>query len=125
LVALEDEYRAYREVLAAGVQSMRPGAQVATTVPASLEEEMARFDPQVIICSSQGVADAGNAITWIELSTDPSRPTVVRLGERRFEQSNPTFDALLAIVDEAGRLAAAKERDGLGGPAADGAAPTG
>jgi len=126
LVALEDEYRAYREVLAAGVQSMRPGARVATTVPASLEEEVARFDPQVIICSSPGVEDAGNATTWIELSTDPSRPTVVRLGKRRFEQTNPTFDALLAIVDEAGRLAEAeaREKDRLSGPAADGAAPT-
>lgn len=126
MVALEDEYRAYREVLAAGVQSMRPGAQVTTTVPASLEEEMARFDPQVIICSNPGIEDAGNATTWIELSTDPSRPTVVRLGERRFEQSNPTFDALLAIVDEAGRLAEAeaREKDRLSGPAADGAAPT-
>ena len=127
MVALEDEYRAYREVLAAGVQSMRPGARVATTVPASLEEEVARFDPQVIICSSPGVEDAGNATTWIELSTDPSRPTVVRLGKRRFEQTNPTFDALLAIVDEAGRLAEAeaREKDRLSGPAADGAAPTG
>lgn len=126
MVALEDEYRAYREVLAAGVQSMRPGAQVATTVPASLEEEVARFDPQVIICSSPGVEDAGNATTWIELSTDPSRPTMVRLGKRRFEQTNPTFDALLAIVDEAGRLAEAeaREKDRLSGPAADGAAPT-
>lgn len=125
MVALEDEFRAYREVLAAGVQSMRPDAQVATTVPASLEDEVARFDPQVIICSNQGVADAGDAITWIEVSTDPSRPTVVRLGERRFEQSNQTFDALLAIVDEAGRLAAVNKRDESGGQPADGAAPTG
>lgn len=52
LVALEDEYPAYREVLAASVKSMRPGAQVATTLPALIEEEAARFDPQVIICGS-------------------------------------------------------------------------
>jgi hypothetical protein len=38
LVALEDEYRAYREVLAAGVKSIRPGTQVAMTLPALLEE---------------------------------------------------------------------------------------
>lgn len=104
LVALEDEYRAYREVLAVGVESMRPGAQVATTLPALIEEEVARFDPQVIICGSSAVADPGNVTTWIGLSTDPSLPTVVRLGGRRFEQSNPTLDALVAIIDETGRL---------------------
>jgi hypothetical protein len=110
VVALEDEYRAYREVLAAGVRSIRPGTQVATTLPVLLEEEVARFDPQVIICSGSSVADPGNAATtWIELSTDPSIPTLVRLGGRRFEQSNPTLDVLLAIVDETGRLAATKK----------------
>jgi hypothetical protein len=109
LVALEDEYPAYREVLAASVKSMRPGAQVATTLPALIEEEAARSDPQVIICGSSGAADPGNVTTWIGLSTDPSLPTVVRLGECRFEQNNLTLDALLAIVDETGRLAEAKK----------------
>jgi hypothetical protein len=109
LIALEDEYRAYREVLAAGVKPMRPGAQVATTLPALIEEEAVRFDPQVIICCSSGTADPGNVTTWIGLFTDPSLPAVVRLGGRRFEQSNPTLDALLAIVDETGRLAEANK----------------
>lgn len=103
LVALEDEYRAYREVLAAGVQALRPGARVATTVLSGLEKEMARFDPQVIISSRPDAAGTGDRVTWIELPTDPSRPTVVSFGGRSFEQSNPTLDALLDIVDEAGQ----------------------
>jgi hypothetical protein len=47
-------------------------------------------------------------------------PAVVRLGGRRFEQSNPTLDALLAIVDETGRLAEAGKG---GGSAEDDADP--
>jgi len=121
LVALEEEYRAYREVLAAGVKSMRPGAQVATTLPFLLEAEVARFDPQVIICSGSGAADSGNATTWIGLSTDFSRPSVVRFGGRHFEQSNPTVDVLLAIVDETGRLAEANKGGGMSGSAEDAA----
>lgn len=109
MVALEDEYPAYREVLAASVKSMRPGAQVATTLPAPIEEEAVRFDPQVIICGSSSAADPGNVTTWIGLSAYPSLPTVVRLGECRFEQIDLTLDALLAIVDETGRLAEAKK----------------
>lgn len=112
LVALEDEYRAYREVLAAGVQALRPDVRVVTTVPDGLDEEVARFDPQVIICSYPDVREHKNASTWIQLATDPSRPTVVRLGDRRFERRNPTFDALLELLDEAGRLASGQ--DGIG-----------
>ncbi|QIN84388.1 hypothetical protein GBA63_18375 [Rubrobacter tropicus] len=101
LVVLEDEFRAYREVLAAGVQALRPGARVSTTVPSSLDDEMARFDPQVVISSIPGTTRPGSVITWIELPTDPSRPTVVSFGGRSFERTNPTLDALLQIVDEA------------------------
>lgn len=125
LVALEDEYRAYREVLAAGFEAMRPGARVATTVPCGVQAKKARFDPHVIICSEPGPADAGGTTAWIELSTDPARPTMVRLGGRRFESSTPTFDALLEIVDEVGCRADAKERARPNESAMDGAAPTG
>lgn len=123
LVAMEDEYHAYREVLAAGVQALRPGFQVITTVPSSIEAKRASFDPQVIVSSRSGAENEGDGITWIELSTDPSRPTVVRIGSRGFEQTDPTFDALLAIVDEAGRQTEAKQMDGLNGPVADASAP--
>ena len=126
LVALEDEYRAYREVLAAGIQAMRHGAEVVTTVTSSLKEEVARFDPQVIICDGPSILSVGDAATWVKLSLDPSRPTVVHLGGHRFEQSNPTFDALLAIIDEAGGLESeeAKKRSPPGRPWSDRPAPT-
>ena len=75
---------------------------------------MARFDPEVVISSRLGDADTGDCITWIELPTDPSRPTVVSFGGRSFEESNPTLDTLLTMVDEAGR---SPKRDGLNGSA--------
>jgi hypothetical protein len=103
LVVFEEEYRAYREVLAAGVQALRPGTRVSTTVPSGLEKEMARFDPEVIISSRPSAADTGDGIAWIELPTDPSQPTVVSFGGRSLEQSNPTLDALLKTVDDVGR----------------------
>ena len=49
---------------------------------------------------------------------------MVRLGGRRFEQSNPSLDVLLAIVDETGRLAEAKKGSEMSGSAEDDAKPT-
>lgn len=104
LVALEDEYRAYREVLAAGVKALRPAVQVETALPSDVEEEMARFDPQVII-SSVEATDPNDAVAWITLSTDPSQPTKTHIGGRHIVQSNPTLFELLEVLDEAIRLA--------------------
>jgi hypothetical protein len=40
LVAFGDEYRAYREVIAAGIRMLRPQVEVATATPAELEGEL-------------------------------------------------------------------------------------
>jgi hypothetical protein len=40
LVALEDDYRAYRETIASALRILRPGAEVATSGPDTLEEEV-------------------------------------------------------------------------------------
>lgn len=117
LVVFEEEYRAYREVLAAGVQALRPGSRVSTTVPSDLENEIVHFDPQVIISSKAAIPGAGDAVTWIELPTDPSRMTIMSIGGRRFERSNPTLSTLLEMVDDA------KKRYRLKGTATNGVAP--
>jgi hypothetical protein len=50
LVAYGEEYRAYREVVAAGVRLLRPGTEVSTATPADLEAKIALLDPQVVVC---------------------------------------------------------------------------
>jgi hypothetical protein len=102
LVAIEEDYRAYREVVAAGIRALRPGAQVATAALSDLESEMALFAPQVVITSRPSAAEPRyEGTTWIELPTDPSRPAVVSFDGRNFVQRNLTLDVLLQIVDEA------------------------
>ena len=107
LVAMEDEYRAYREVIAAGIRALRPGAK-ATTVPlGALEEEVARLDPQVVICSRPEPAGAGAGLAWVELSPDPIRPMKVRLGVAAPTAAvGPTLEGLLAVLDEVEELSA-------------------
>jgi hypothetical protein len=46
LVAIEDEYRAYREVIAAGLQALRSGTEVAAVGLDQLEAELACLEPR-------------------------------------------------------------------------------
>ena len=101
LVATEDEYRAYREVLAAGIEALRPGTEVAAVGLDRLEGELARLDPEVVVCSRPDPAGPGVRRAWIELSLDSTRPARISLGGRRSESTNPTLETLLAVIDDA------------------------
>ena len=102
LIAIEDEYRAYREVIAAGLEALRPGTEVAAVGLDQLDAELARLEPQVVVCSRPGsLAEAEGRLAWVELSLDTTRPTKVSVGGRRSESVNPTLETLLAVIDEA------------------------
>lgn len=107
LVAIEDGYRAYRGVLAAGIEALRPSVEVATAPLCALDEEISRFDPQVIVCSRPCAADPGDGRAWVELSLDPTRPSKVRRDGGCLELENPTLESLLKVVDEVERHARA------------------
>ncbi len=101
LVALEDDYRAYRETIAAALRVLRPQAEVkSTTLEALEDDELERFDPQVVICGGhEGVEPDGRA-AWIELSLDPTRPTMISVGSCSLELTNPGVEELLEVIDE-------------------------
>jgi hypothetical protein len=88
LVAFEDVYRAYREVIAAGIQVLRPQLEVTSTNLAELEGEIARLDPQVVISSLDKPASLRNGVAWSKVSIDFA------------PQSEATLEALLALIDE-------------------------
>jgi hypothetical protein len=100
LVAFEDEYLAYREVIAAAIRVLRPGAQVQSTNLDALAQEVERTDPHVVICTRPNTVDPGRRPAWIVLPTDPTRPARTCVGGRYSERANPTVEVLLGIVDE-------------------------
>ena len=104
LVALEDEYRAYREVIAVGINALRPHTEVTSVGLTELEVELARLDPDVVISSVAAKAGFGERLAWVELSLEPARPSMVCVGGRYSERINPDLEALLEVVDEAERL---------------------
>jgi hypothetical protein len=101
---MEEEYRAYREVIAVGINALRPHTEVTSVGLEELEEAVARLDPDVVITSVATRADSGERLTWVKLSLDPAQPSISYVGGRYFEWSNPGLDELLKIVDEAEQL---------------------
>ncbi len=103
---MEDGYRVYREVIAAGLQMQRPGLEVVAAGTGALGgEEFGRLDPQVVVCHGPSPAGADGVLAWVELPLNPTRPMKVSLDGRRYPvPAGPTLGALLAVVDEAERL---------------------
>jgi hypothetical protein len=105
LVCLENDYRAYREVIAAGIKILRPHTEVVTAELDVLKQEMRRFEPHLVICSLPVTAGYGDIVCWVELSLEsPTRPAVVCIDGRYSEHNNPTLEKLLSILDEVEQL---------------------
>ncbi|HET7270996.1 MAG TPA: hypothetical protein VFI90_07890 [Rubrobacter sp.] len=97
-MAIDEEYRSYREVIAGAIGAVRPRFEVATAGVEALDEEVKRFDPHLVICNLPPASV--ERIAWVELSLDPIRPSVVRVGGRCTEVRNPVLDTLLEVIDQ-------------------------
>jgi F420-dependent methylenetetrahydromethanopterin dehydrogenase len=104
LVALEDDYRAYREVIAAGIRMLRPHVEVDTSTLEALRERIERFDPHLVICSQPNTVDPGGRPAWIMLSLDTRQPSTICVGGHYSELTNPTLEVLLGVIDEVEEL---------------------
>ena len=105
LVCLENDYRTYREVIAAGIQILRPHTEVVSAELDGLEDEVRNFDPHLVICSLPATAGYGDIVCWVELSLEnPTQPSVVFIDGRYSEYNNPTLEELLRVLDEIEQL---------------------
>jgi hypothetical protein len=105
LVSLEREYRVYMEAIAAAIREFRPDVEVAVADSRSLEAEVERFDPQLVITGPSAPENSvDEQLARIELSPDTAQPSKFRVGERCWESTNPTLGEILSIVDETKRL---------------------
>ena len=104
LVAFEDDYRTYQGVIASALRVLRPHTEVQTAALDALGEAVERFDPELVICSEPNTVDPGGRMAWVELSIDPTRPSKICVGGRYSESTNPTLEALLAVIDKVEEL---------------------
>jgi hypothetical protein len=89
-------------MIAAAISISRPHIEVATAGLGALTEEMARFDPQMVVCSQPNTLDPSGKLAWVELSLDVVSPARVYLAGQYSERSSfPALEMLLAAIDEA------------------------
>jgi hypothetical protein len=88
LVAFDEVYRIYREVIATAIQLLRPQVEVTTTGLDELEQEVAHFDPQVVVCSRDRPASVPPGVAWIVVRFDSIPAT-----------SELTLEKLLEVID--------------------------
>ena len=117
LVAIEEDYRSYRDVIAACIRLLRPHVEVSSTTLEGLERKAASLAPQVIVSSRSRTAIPSPPIAWITIPTDdPTNPTEVWLGEDRGEVAEPETNVvglLERVIDRAEELAAAGDPSAL------------
>jgi hypothetical protein len=65
-----------------------------------LEEELERFDPQVVVCSGHKDVESDGKPAWIELSLTLTQPTKISVGSRSLELTNPGVKELLEVIDK-------------------------
>jgi hypothetical protein len=68
LIAFEDDYRIYQDMIAAAIELERPRVEVVTAEVNELETQARSFEPHLIICSGPRIENPIDALGWIQLS---------------------------------------------------------
>lgn len=101
LISIEDAHRTYREAIGGFIRSARPLFEVRVVSPRGLQAELSRFGPQVVMYAGPPAPIPDLLPCWVELSLDPSLPTVLRTGGVLREVVNPSLGDVLAVIDQA------------------------
>ena len=87
-MAFDDQYKTYREVIAAAIQVLRPQVEVSTTDLDGLETQVARLNPQVVISSQNRPPSLRPGVTWVQVPLEVGPRTEV------------TMETLLEAIDK-------------------------
>ena len=104
LVAMQEDYRIYRDVMAGSLRAVRPCLEVAIADPMEFEELLESFKPQVVICGGRSFARREGPIAWVDLAFDSvaclQRPARIWVDGCCREILNPGFEDLISLIDE-------------------------
>src|SRR4051794_27815400 len=110
LVAFEASYRVYQEAIMDALLRLRPHTEVLATEQDTLEGEVARIDPDLVICSQhkKSAVEATNVPAWFIQPTGSERSAELYLEGEYSGVENPGLAEMLWFVDEAEKFLQAK-----------------
>ncbi len=107
-ILMANEPRAYREVIAAACRRLRPHLEVTTVEPDELDAQLTRCAHQVVVHSQRGAIMPAQVLAWVLLYPDGENHATISLGGEQTMTADVELDELLAILDRAVALAAAR-----------------
>ncbi|QIN81280.1 hypothetical protein GBA63_00585 [Rubrobacter tropicus] len=100
-VLLANEPRSYRQAIAGALQALRPDVEFEEIEPETLDAEVVRRGPQLVICSRATRAVQAAAPSWVELYADYGTISSVSIHLERTTVEGMEISDLLQIVDRA------------------------
>jgi hypothetical protein len=92
----------YREVLALLLYQKRPDAEVLISPPETLDGEVRRFNPHLVVCSEGAVPDIPPGVLCrVEIMYSDGLDARIGLDGQVAEAKDLSIEDLLAVVDEA------------------------
>ena len=99
LVSFRKSHYSYGEAIGRALEHLRPRLEVSVAGSEELAEEVSRLRPDLVISDRPKGADI--IADWVEIPTDVYPVSRICVGGRCRRSRNPSFDELLAVVDEA------------------------
>jgi len=100
-VLFANDPRSYRQAMAAAIETLRPDVEVLLGDPESLDLEVERLRPDVVVCSRVTGLVERRVSVWVDLYPDGDRLATVSIGGRRTKAAGMQLEDLLSVVDQA------------------------
>lgn len=89
----------YRDTLAYTLRALRPAVEITAVEPDFLDAEVARVEPDLVICDCITEVVEARVRSWVEMYTDHGPISVACVGGYRSELEVEDLDALLGVLD--------------------------
>ncbi len=102
-ILVANEPCTYREVIADAFRELRPHTEVSAVEPDSLEREVERLRPHLVVCSRLTAA-VQSLLAWVVLYPDGENRALINIAGELVTLVDIEFGHLLSILDDAEQL---------------------
>jgi hypothetical protein len=91
----------YREAIANALRRYRPHLDVRTAAPVDLDEEVDRFEPDLVFCNQATTKVRESVPSWVEVAYEDSIDAAASVHGQHSKINDISTSNLLSIVDRA------------------------